>query len=434
MTTSTKPRNVLLNTAAPVSCGVADCLHDNHRGGLCRSHADEFQYFGETREDPNTPYFIDGEEWLPVPGLTQEIEGLLDISTLGRVYFRPHLHADRWVEGRLLPQHPTTKYGGMQIHFTRSNLRYSYLVSNLVMATFVGPKPEGMIVVHGDGGPEDDSLENLRYGTLADARESLKRWREQTGQVTARETPKPQRKTTTVHEKPKAEKPKADSLGPDIAAELTYLDVPFIRKEAAKKNGAKWNRAAKLWYVEAGTDLGPFAEWRFSEKRHAEIVKQRLRESGGPVTVRKIGESAPAAEVKPAETAVSPETPDKRVWVPLTETVEWLRGVLDSAPELQPGMRGLPTRKINEMGKANGHTTDRITRARRALRNKGYELTAFRGPEGLWYWGIDDTSDDVSETSAPVRDAAEEALLEQESVTPMMRFDPLSDEGWVSVG
>ncbi|WP_412058719.1 DUF5710 domain-containing protein [Bartonella sp. DGB2] len=40
-----------------------------------------------------------------------------------------------------------------------------------------------------------------------------------------------------------------------------YLAVPYGDKEEAKKLGALWDKEAKSWYVEAGTDLSAFQKW-----------------------------------------------------------------------------------------------------------------------------------------------------------------------------
>lgn len=40
------------------------------------------------------------------------------------------------------------------------------------------------------------------------------------------------------------------------------LKVPFAEKDQAKKLGARWDAARKLWYVEAGLDLAPFSRWQ----------------------------------------------------------------------------------------------------------------------------------------------------------------------------
>lgn len=41
----------------------------------------------------------------------------------------------------------------------------------------------------------------------------------------------------------------------------TNLQVPFAEKDDAKKLGARWDAARKLWYVEDKADLAPFAKW-----------------------------------------------------------------------------------------------------------------------------------------------------------------------------
>jgi len=40
-----------------------------------------------------------------------------------------------------------------------------------------------------------------------------------------------------------------------------YLNVPFAQKDAAKALGARWDGAARRWYVPAGLDLSLFAAW-----------------------------------------------------------------------------------------------------------------------------------------------------------------------------
>ena len=39
------------------------------------------------------------------------------------------------------------------------------------------------------------------------------------------------------------------------------LTVPFAEKDAAKKLGARWDAARKIWYVAAQEDMAPFAKW-----------------------------------------------------------------------------------------------------------------------------------------------------------------------------
>lgn len=39
------------------------------------------------------------------------------------------------------------------------------------------------------------------------------------------------------------------------------LKVPFAEKDEAKKLGARWDPARKLWYIENKEDLAPFSRW-----------------------------------------------------------------------------------------------------------------------------------------------------------------------------
>ena len=41
----------------------------------------------------------------------------------------------------------------------------------------------------------------------------------------------------------------------------TNLKVPFAEKEEAKKLGARWDAARKIWYVEDKADMAPFSKW-----------------------------------------------------------------------------------------------------------------------------------------------------------------------------
>lgn len=39
------------------------------------------------------------------------------------------------------------------------------------------------------------------------------------------------------------------------------LKVPFAEKDEAKKLGARWDAARKIWYVDGKADSTPFARW-----------------------------------------------------------------------------------------------------------------------------------------------------------------------------
>lgn len=47
--------------------------------------------------------------------------------------------------------------------------------AKLVIAAFVGPRPDGMVVCHNDGNRSNDSIENLRYDTQANNIADIKR-------------------------------------------------------------------------------------------------------------------------------------------------------------------------------------------------------------------------------------------------------------------
>lgn len=39
------------------------------------------------------------------------------------------------------------------------------------------------------------------------------------------------------------------------------LQVPFAEKDAAKKLGARWDAASRVWYVVGKDDMAAFAKW-----------------------------------------------------------------------------------------------------------------------------------------------------------------------------
>ncbi|WP_442777660.1 NUMOD4 motif-containing HNH endonuclease [Acinetobacter baumannii] len=105
------------------------------------------------------------EIWKGIP----EWENLYQVSNQGRVrsfdkqcparFGKPILR-----KGRILK--PTAK-GGRYLAVTLADgpKRKQYLIHDLVLLTFIGPKPKGMYVCHGDDNRINNRLENLRYGT-----------------------------------------------------------------------------------------------------------------------------------------------------------------------------------------------------------------------------------------------------------------------------
>jgi hypothetical protein len=108
------------------------------------------------------------EVWLPVVGW----EGLYEVSDQGRVKSlartcRSSFGAIRTVAERIMKPSPSSK-GYLQLILSRDGVQTGRSVHSLVAEAFIGPRPEGMEVRHGDSGQLDNSLANLCYGTPAE--------------------------------------------------------------------------------------------------------------------------------------------------------------------------------------------------------------------------------------------------------------------------
>lgn len=107
------------------------------------------------------------QQWLPIPGY----EGHYEVSTLGRVRSLDrvirHAGGTRKSPGRTLKlqTHPT---GYVQVTLCRDGQQENRKVHHLVLETFVGPRPSGMHACHGDGDTFNNSLSNLRWGTVSE--------------------------------------------------------------------------------------------------------------------------------------------------------------------------------------------------------------------------------------------------------------------------
>jgi hypothetical protein len=101
---------------------------------------------------------MDQEQWKPVVGF----ENRYEVSSQGRVR--------NAVRGRVLKPAPTSRgYLTVQLYDgSRPKKPRSYCVHDLVMAAFVGPKPQGYQVDHGDKGKQCNALDNLEYVTPAE--------------------------------------------------------------------------------------------------------------------------------------------------------------------------------------------------------------------------------------------------------------------------
>jgi len=62
------------------------------------------------------------------------------------------------------------------------------------------------------------------------------------------------------------------------------LKVPFAEKDAAKKLGARWDAATKVWYVIGKEDMAPFSKWSPtpSELSSASVPKKAVNATTQP--------------------------------------------------------------------------------------------------------------------------------------------------------
>jgi len=105
----------------------------------------------------------DGEEWRPVVGY----EGLYEVSSHGRV--RTLGGGKARTHGRILRATSGTT-GYLRVALSAANVARTRKVHRLVAEAFLGAPPPRAYVLHHDGNPQNNRVENLRYG---DARQNL---------------------------------------------------------------------------------------------------------------------------------------------------------------------------------------------------------------------------------------------------------------------
>lgn len=108
------------------------------------------------------------EEWRPVSGY----EGVYEVSTRGRVRSldrvvgtTPSGHP-RQIRGRILHQHMKgyrREYPAVEL--SGDGHQRTFAVHTLVLETFVGARPEGMLGLHVDDDKMNTNVENLYWGT-----------------------------------------------------------------------------------------------------------------------------------------------------------------------------------------------------------------------------------------------------------------------------
>lgn len=102
----------------------------------------------------------DGEErWLPVVGYPD-----YEVSDRGRV------RSNTWrKKGALMKLH--WRNGYQYVSFGKQKVNVHILVAR----AFIGPRPEGMMVLHWDDDHNNNRVSNLRYGTAQENAEDAKR-------------------------------------------------------------------------------------------------------------------------------------------------------------------------------------------------------------------------------------------------------------------
>jgi len=98
---------------------------------------------------------IQAENWRSLPGW----EGLYEVSDLGRI--------KNTKTQRLLNGYKDHK-GYVRVNLPAPDTKrkqQNRLLHQLVLEAFVGPRPEGMVSLHGAKGVSDNSVSNLSWGT-----------------------------------------------------------------------------------------------------------------------------------------------------------------------------------------------------------------------------------------------------------------------------
>lgn len=119
------------------------------------------------------------ERWRPVPGF----EGLYEISDRGRlkslsrrIRFVSTRGTEAWRVTREKILRPLVlRHGYIVYHLRDGEERHVRTGHELVLAAFVGPRPDGKETLHANGDRADNRLENLRYGTRLENRDDSRR-------------------------------------------------------------------------------------------------------------------------------------------------------------------------------------------------------------------------------------------------------------------
>lgn len=96
-------------------------------------------------------------EWRKIPGF-----GRYSVSDTGLVRRDIRMHKTPAGSVSLSKSH----FGYMKCSLTSDSGEYkTLLVHTLVATAFLGPRPDGLVVCHNDGNPQNNTISNLRYDT-----------------------------------------------------------------------------------------------------------------------------------------------------------------------------------------------------------------------------------------------------------------------------
>lgn len=104
---------------------------------------------------------MSAETWAPIPNW----DGLYEASSLGRIRSLDRITSrGARSKGRIL--RPGSNPKGYLIYvLCREGVRSGHSGHALVASAFLGPRPDGMQVAHGDGMKTNNAISNLRYAT-----------------------------------------------------------------------------------------------------------------------------------------------------------------------------------------------------------------------------------------------------------------------------
>lgn len=104
---------------------------------------------------------METEVWKDIPGYEESLQG----SSLGRIRCKEKGRRRKVGDDNVIRARVRDKTGHLSFTISRHKEEQ---VHRLIAAAFLGPCPEGMMVLHNNGDPTDNRPVNLRYGTCAD--------------------------------------------------------------------------------------------------------------------------------------------------------------------------------------------------------------------------------------------------------------------------